>query len=240
MHIAKYLGAAALCLAPLTAAAQEMSEDQIKSLVLETIRENPDIVMEALQILERQQQEAQAAAAQDFLAEQRDLLQNDPNAPVLGNPDGDVTIVAFFDYNCPYCHRAKVELDALLAADPEVRLVMREWPVLGEGSQIAARAALASRVQGEYPKFHDALMAMDGRAELQSVLRVAASAGLDVDQLQRDMDQPEVAQHLQISSGLAQSLGFSGTPSFVIGDTLAPGAINRDQMASLIAAARSQ
>ena len=239
MTIAKLLGAAALCLAPLAGAAQTVSEDEIRGLVLDTIRANPEIVMEALQILELQQQEAQAAETRSFLEEQRDILESDKNAPVIGNPDGDITIVEFFDYNCPYCHRAKAELDALLAADPEIRVVMREWPVLGEGSTFAARAALASREQGKYEAFHNALMTMPGRAEEQSVMRLAATVGLDVDRLRRDMDAPAVVEHLQISSGLARSLGFSGTPSFVIGDTLAPGAISRDQMASLVAAARA-
>lgn len=239
MTIARLLGAAALCLTPMAGSGQTLTEDQIRALVLDTIRTNPDIVMEALQILETQQAEAQAAAAQAFLADQRGILYDTSNAPVIGNPDGDVTMVEFFDYNCPFCHRAKGELDALLAADPNIRVVMREWPVLGEGSTFAARAALAARAQGKYAAFHDALMTMQGRAEEQSVMRVAATVGLDVDQLRRDMDAPEVAEHLQISSGLARSLGFSGTPSFVIGDTLAPGAISRDQMATLVAAARA-
>lgn len=239
MTIARFLGAAALCLTPLSGVAQTLSEDEIRELVLDTIRTNPEIIMEALQILDTRQQQDQANAAQAFLADQGGVLFDTSNAPVLGNPDGDVTMVEFFDYNCPFCHRAKGELDALLAADPNIRVVMREWPVLGEGSTFAARAALAAREQGKYEAFHNALMTMPGRAEEQSVLRLAATVGLDVDQLRRDMDAPEVAEHLQISSGLARSLGFTGTPSFVVGDALAPGAISRDEMATLVAAARS-
>lgn len=239
MTIARFLGAAALCVAPLVGAAQTLSEDEIKTLVLDTIRENPEIVMEALQLLELQQQEAQAAAAQAFLAEQQELLQADPNAPVIGNPDGDVTIVQFFDYNCRFCQAAKPELDALLAADPNVRVVMREWPVLGEGSVFAARAALAAREQGLYEPFHDALMTAEGSMQEQSVMRVAANVGLDIDQLRRDMDAPEIAEHLQMSSDLSRALGFTGTPSFVIGDLLAPGMIRTDQMATLVEAART-
>lgn len=239
MTIARFLGAAALCLTPFSGVAQTLSEDEIRELVLDTIRTNPEIIMEALQILDTRQQQEQANAAQAFLADQGGVLFDTSNAPVLGNPDGDVTMVEFFDYNCPFCHRAKGELDALLAADPNIRVVMREWPVLGEGSTFAARAALAARAQGKYEAFHNALMTMPGRAEEQSVLRLAATVGLDVDQLRRDMDAPEVAEHLQISSGLARSLGFTGTPSFVVGDALAPGAISRDEMATLVAAARS-
>ena len=239
MTFARYTGIAALCLAPLSGVAQALTEDQVKALVLDTIRENPKIVVEALQMLELEQQEAQAQAARHFLNEQRDLLENDPNAPVIGNPDGSVTVVEFFDYNCPYCRNAKVELDSLTSADPDVRVVLREWPVLGEGSVFAARAALAAREQGKYEEFHNALMTMQGRAEEQSVLRVAASVGLDVDQLRLDMDAPEITEHLQVSSGLGRALGFTGTPSFVIGENLAPGMIRAEQMSALVDAARA-
>ncbi|OZB20162.1 MAG: hypothetical protein B7X55_01175, partial [Rhodobacterales bacterium 34-62-10] len=105
---------------PLQAAAQDISEDRVRELVLETIRENPEIVMEAVAILEARQAEAQAASQAEVLSRERDTLERDPNAPVLGNPEGDVTVVEFFDYNCPYCRRAKPEIEALLAADPDV------------------------------------------------------------------------------------------------------------------------
>jgi protein-disulfide isomerase len=155
---------------PFQAAAQDLSEDRVRELVLETIRENPEIVMEAIAILESRQAEAQAASQAEVLARERDTLERDPNAPVLGNPEGDVTVVEFFDYNCPYCRRAKPEIEALLEADANVRLVYREWPILGEGSVFAARAALAAREQGLYEEFHWAMMGMNGRAEESSVL----------------------------------------------------------------------
>ena len=104
---------------------------------------------------------------------QRDILEKDPNAPVLGNPNGDVTIVEFFDYNCPYCRRVKPEIEALIAVDPNVRLVYREWPILSEGSVFAAQAALAARKQGLYEEFHWALMGLKGRADEASVMRAA-------------------------------------------------------------------
>jgi len=239
MTTTRLFSIAAICAFPLSIGAQTMTEDQVRDIVLDTIRANPQIVVEALQMLELEQQEAQAAAAQATLADQRALLENDPNAPVIGNPDGDVTVVEFFDYNCPYCRSAKLELDGLLAADSNVRVVLREWPVLGEGSVFAARAALASRAQGKYAEFHDALMTMQGRAEEQSVIRVAQSVGLDVDQLRLDMEAPAVTEHLQMSSELGRALGFTGTPSFVIGENLAPGMIRADQMQGLVSAARA-
>jgi|TARA_A100000171_G_scaffold33751_1_gene32144 protein-disulfide isomerase len=224
---------------PIAATADGMDEDRIKELVLEAIRENPGIVFEAAQLFEQQQQALQAQAAAQVLDTEKATLENDPNAPVLGNPDGDVTVVEFFDYNCPYCRRVKPEMEALLAADPNVRVVYREWPILGDGSVFAARAALASRNQGKYEEFHWAMMQLKERAEEASILRTAEDIGLDVAQLRRDMNGPEIEEHIQTSMRLAQSLGFSGTPSFVIGDSLAPGLIQADQMIELVDQARA-
>ena len=126
-------------------AAQEFTEDQIKELALKAIMENPQVIMEAVALLQSQEQAVQAEQRDDMLSTNRDLLERDPNAPILGNPEGDVTIVEFFDYNCPYCKRVKPEVQALMASDPNIRLVYREWPILGDGSVFAARAALASR-----------------------------------------------------------------------------------------------
>lgn len=235
----RFLATTALLMLPIAATADGMDEDRIKELVLEAIRENPGIVFEAAQLFEQQQQALQAQAAAQVFDTEKATLENDPNAPVLGNPDGDVTVVEFFDYNCPYCRQVKPEMEALLAADPNVRVVYREWPILGDGSVFAARAALASRNQGKYEEFHWAMMQLKERAEEASILRTAEDIGLDVAQLRRDMNGPEIEEHIQTSMRLAQSLGFSGTPSFVIGDSLAPGLIQADQMIELVDQARA-
>ena len=235
----RFLATTALLMLPIAATADGMDEDRIKELMLEAIRENPGIVFEAAQLFEQQQQALQAQAAAQVLDTEKATLENDPNAPVLGNPDGDVTVVEFFDYNCPYCRQVKPEMEALLAADPNVRVVYREWPILGDGSVFAARAALASRNQGKYEEFHWAMMQLKERAEEASILRTAEDIGLDVAQLRRDMNGPEIEEHIQTSMRLAQSLGFSGTPSFVIGDSLAPGLIQADQMIELVDQARA-
>lgn len=239
MRAASFLIAAtsALVLAG-PAFSQDISEARIKELVAETLRENPELVLEALQTLETRQIEAEAAAALAVLNNERNLLERDPNAPVLGNPEGDVTVVEFFDYNCPYCKRAMPEVASLLAEDKNVRLVLREWPILSEGSAFAARAALASRKQGKYPEFHDALMGMRGQVEAQTVLRTAAEVGLDVEKLKADMLAPEVEEHIATSMRLAEALGFSGTPSFVVGDQLIPGFVDKAQLAEVVAAVR--
>jgi protein-disulfide isomerase len=235
----KLLISTAMLVIPFMAAADELTEDRIKELVLEAIRENPGIVFEAAQLFEEQQQANHALVAAQVLATEREALERDPNAPVLGNPDGDVTVVEFFDYNCPYCRRVKPHMEALLAADPNVRVVYREWPILGEGSVFAARAALASRNQGKYEEFHWAMMELSGRAEEASVMRAAEDIGLDVVQLRRDMNAPEIDEHIATSMRLSRAMGFSGTPSFVIGDSLAPGLIDADQMISLVNQARA-
>ena len=212
-------------LLPLAASAQSLTEEEIKQLALEAILENPEIVMEAVAILEERRNAEQAASQAAVLQEQRDLLENDPNAPIAGNAEGDAVIVEFFDYNCPYCKRAAGDVKALLAADDNVRVVYREWPILGEGSLFAARAALAAREQGQYEAMHWGLMEMRGRAEEASVLALARSLDLDIDQLRADMDGEAVNTHLAASRRLADGLGFTGTPAFVIGNALVPGAV---------------
>jgi len=224
---------------PLSAVADELDEARVKELVYEAIRENPEIVMEAVAILQKRDEEAQAESVQSVLKDQRLLLEHDPNAPVLGNVNGDVTVIEFFDYNCPYCKRAMPEVQALMNDDPGVRLVYREWPILGEGSVYAARAALAARAQGKYEEFHWALMGSKGRVTEPVVLRIAQEIGLDVEQLQRDMDSPEVQEHIAVSMQLAQALGFNGTPSFVIGDALVPGFVEQDQLGEYVDDARN-
>lgn len=225
---------------PFTALADGLDEGRIRELVLETIRANPEIVMEAVAILERRQAEAETNALAGVLSAIRDRLEDDANAPVLGNPEGDVTVVEFFDYNCPYCRRAMEPVQGLLEADPNVRLIYREWPILGEGSVFAARAALAARKQGKYDEFHWALMAMNGRANEASVLRVASEIGLDVELLRSDMEGREIDDHIRVSAELAQALGFNGTPSFVIGNELAPGLVQQPQLMEMVESARAR
>ncbi|KQI71943.1 hypothetical protein AN191_10930 [Loktanella sp. 5RATIMAR09] len=235
----KLLAATLMTLLPFGAVAQTVSDEDIKALALEAIRENPQIIMEAIALIEEQRSQAQAVAQAETLLRQRAFLENDPNAPFVGNPDAGTVIVEFFDYNCPYCKRAAGDVKALLAADDDVRVVYREWPILGEGSVLAARAALAARNQGKYEEMHWGLMEMRGRAEEASILALARSIGLDVDQLRSDMQSDDVNSHIAASDQLAQNLGFTGTPAFVIGDALVPGAIPLAELQQYIAQARA-
>ena len=241
----KHLRTLALVLAAslaFPATAQDFSPDEearIKALALEAILERPEILKEAIAILQQRDQQAKAASVAQVLEARREALERDANAPVIGAPDGDVTVVEFFDYNCPYCKKAADELKPVLAADDGVRVVMREWPILGEGSVFAARAALAAREQGKYEEMHWALMNLR-RADERSTLQAAEEIGLDVERLRRDMEAPEVESHIAVSMALARDLGFTGTPSFVIGDALAPGMISRDALEKMIEDARGR
>ena len=214
---------------------QDISDDKIKKLALEAILENPEIIMQAVSILRQRDAEIAASGVNSV----RNELENDPGSPNLGNPEGDVTVVEFFDYNCPYCRQAGETLQKLIGSDPNVRIIFREWPVLGEGSIFAARAALASRAQGKYEEFHWALMNGKGRATEASVMKVARDLGLDIVRLLADMESPAVELHLERSNNLARSLGFTGTPAFVVGDQTVPGMIGLEKIEKLIAAVRS-
>ena len=224
---------------PTVLVAQELSEERVRELVRETILANPEILLEAIAVLENRAAESEQLSRADIIEQQRLTLERDPNAPVLANADGDVTVVEFFDYNCPYCRRVMPTVYALTEADTGVRLVYREWPILGEGSVFASRAALASREQGLYEEFHIAMMDMTGRAEERSVLTIAREIGLDVDQLLIDMEAPEVDEHIATSMRLAEMLGITGTPTFIIGTNLVPGAVEQATLQALVDEARA-
>ena len=170
--------------------------------------------------------------------ELRQAIERDPNAPVLGNPDGNITLTEFFDYNCPFCREMVGVVQQLISADPQLRVVYREWPVFGEGSEFAARASLASLRQGKYWPFHAALMGMKDRAAEATVLRVARQIGLDVTRLRADMDRPEVGDHIDSSFQLADHMGLMGTPTFIAGDEAAFGRLSLSEAQDLIARAR--
>ena len=170
--------------------------------------------------------------------ELRKALERDPTAPVLGNPDGDITLSVFFDYNCPHCRKMVGPISELISSDPQLRVVYREWPVFGEGSDFAARASLASLETGKYWQFHTGLMAIKGRAEEASVLRVARQLGLDQATLRRGMEAEPVTRHIGLSFQLAEPMGLMGTPTFIAGDEAVFGEQSRADLADLVARGR--
>lgn len=221
------------------ALSQDISDARIKELALEAILENPEILMQAVEILRQQEATAHQTAVQSALEESLALLESDANAPVLGNTTGDVTIVEFFDYNCPYCKRAKAEVLAALEADENIRLVLREWPILGPASVEVAQVALAAQAQGKYAEVHNALMEHPGRTDLDIALSVAKELGLDIEKLKNDMESDLVTDHIETSLKLAQKLGLTGTPSYVIGGVLLPGFLDKTDIEFAINEARS-
>jgi protein-disulfide isomerase len=240
--VGAFLGVRATMPSQLAAAVPAASMTGDKTALGKAIREyliaNPEVLVEAMQELERKQDSQRDTAAQKAIEENRAALVSDPDSPIAGNPNGDVTIVQFSDYQCPYCKRTHPAVKSVLASDGKVKLVFKDLPILGEASRIAALAALASRAQHKHLAFHDALMEFNGKLDRDKIMQIAGSVGLDVAQLQKDMEDPKLKEIIDHNMALASALGVRGTPAFVIGDQFVPGAIDADTLKQLIAAAR--
>jgi len=195
---------------------------------------NPEVLVEAMQELERKQDSQRDTVAQKAIQENRAGLMNDPESPIHGNPNGDVTIVEFSDYQCPYCKRAHTTVKSVLAADSKVKLIFKDLPILGEPSRIAALAALAARAQNKHLALHDALMEFSGKLDRDRIMEIAGSVGLDVARLQKDMDDPKLKEIIERNMALASALGVRGTPAFVIGNQFVPGAVDADTLKRMI------
>lgn len=199
---------------------------------------HPEVLVEAMEALEHKQNSERDAAAQKAIRQYAKELTSDPDSPVSGNPNGDVTVVEFSDYQCPYCKRAFPAVKSVVAADGRVKLVHKDLPILGEASRIAALAALASSNQHKHDAFHDALMSFNGKLDRDRILEIASSVGIDVAQLQKDMDDPKLGDILKRNAALAKALDVRGTPAFVVGNQFVPGAIDADALKQLIEEAR--
>jgi protein-disulfide isomerase len=224
-----------------SAVADEFSPEQkteIEKIIRDYLVRNPSVLMEALQDVEAKMKSEEEGRARSALAQRKGDVFDDPASPILGNPKGDVTLVEFFDYRCPYCKQVNPAIKQLLAEDKQLRIVMKELPILGKDSLYASRAALAAQLQGKYAPFHDALMVLKGQLGEDTVLKTAQSVGLDVDKLKADMSRPEIEAQLRKNYDLAKSLEVHGTPAFVIGDTLIPGAVDVATLKQKIAQAR--
>ena len=221
-----------------TAAAHDLPVDAIRQIIREYLIEHPEVLIEAQQALQAKRAAGEAEQARQAIQLHRDEIFSDPEAPVAGNPDGAITLVEFFDYRCGYCRRVKPTLEALLAENDDLRLVFKEFPILGPESTQAAQAALAARGQGNYEAFHWALMETDGPFDLDHILEVARSVGLDDERLAQDMEEPDLYTLIDRNAVLARTLGIGGTPAFVIGDRVIGGAIPLEQFRAVIAAAR--
>lgn len=234
--------AAALALAlPAPAHADDLTPAQRKAvdaMIHDYLMNHPDVLIEAIQKAQDKMRADQQAQAAKALKKRRQEVFDDPADPVGGDPHGDVTMVEFFDYRCPYCKAVEPSLEKLLTQDHRLRMVYKEFPVLGPASVTAARAALAARKQGKYAAFHTAMMAAKGQITDQTVYMVAGSVGLDLTRLKRDMAAPTVEQQIKANLDLADDLGINGTPAFIIGDHIIPGAVDLATLKQDIADAR--
>lgn len=208
----------------------------IEQVVREYLMSNPELIREALAALQQREAAAEAAARKQALAANSDALLADPTSPVLGNPAGDVTIVEFFDYRCGYCKRVHPVVESLLQKDANVRLVLKEYPILGPESLLAAKAALAAHRQGRYAEFHKALIETRTIDEA-SIDALATRLGLALDKFRADRESAIPA--LEGNYRLANALGINGTPAFIIGDRLLPGAADEATLASHVAEVRA-
>lgn len=200
---------------------------------------HPEVVLDALKAADQQADAQAAEQSRRVIASKQQELQDSPEDLVQGNPKGDVTLVEFFDYRCPYCKQIEPSLDALLKEDGKLRIVYKEFPILGEASVYAARVALAAKKQGKYAEFHRAMMATKGDIGDETVLKVATSLGLDMNKIKADMSAPQIDKVFDTNYALADALNIQGTPAIVIGGTLIPGAVDLDTLRKDVAAARS-
>lgn len=171
-----------------------------------------------------------------------ELLFNDPETPIGGNPDGGLTIVSFFDYNCPFCRQSTVPLAKVVREDGDIRLIYKDWPILSEASVTGALLALAAHRQGRYEPAHHALMSLEGRADDAAMHDAVASAELDVRRLEQDMDnaRADISALLRRNSDQADGLGLRGTPAYIVGPFLVTAALNEEGFRQVVADARER
>jgi protein-disulfide isomerase len=199
---------------------------------------NPEVLVDAMQELERKQDSQRDAVAQNVIQDKQAELFRDADDPIGGNPSGDVVIVEFNDYQCPYCKRTHQAMKSVVGADGKVKVIYKDLPILGEASKIAALAALASVKQGKHLAMHNALMEYTGKLDRDKILELAQSVGIDRAQLEKDMEDPKLKQIIERNLALASALGVRGTPAFVIGKQFVPGAIDAATLKQLITDAR--
>ncbi len=239
--LARAAAGALACWLALPSLAEEFNESQrseIGRIVREYLLTNPEVLREAMEELERRQAAMADAQAASVIRNNAKSIFRAEEDLVIGNQDGTITMVEFLDYNCGYCMRAYQEVQQLVEDNKDLRLVIKEFPVLGPGSEFAAKAALASRRQGKYSEFHHALMQHKGGKSEAVVMALASSAGLDAARLKADMADPAIATVIARNYQLAELLAINGTPAFVIADKIEHGAVGKEALGARIAAVR--
>ncbi len=223
-----------------SAAAQIVGKDKtaVQDIVRQYILDNPEIIAEALERLQERERLAQAEAQRLALSHSAARIYRNPMTPEHGNPKGDAVVVEFFDYQCGYCKKAFPSFMSVMKSDKNLRVIWKELPILGPVSRFAARAAMASAKQDKYFDYHVALMSLRGRLTEKRIMETAKKIGLDMNRLIKDMAAPQIDRYLDETLQLAETLGINGTPAFLIGNHLVPGAISAEQMRKIIADTR--
>lgn len=244
LHLARlFVSVAATICLTISCWAQETqgrSVEEIQKIIREYLYEQPEIILQAVERYREKQRAEKAAAARRAVTERREEIYEDPDSPVGGNPKGDVTLVEFFDYRCPHCKRFAPNLEKMKKEDPNIRIVYKEWPILGPASLLAARAALAAQKQDAYLSLHKAFMSSESQLTEPEIFKIAGAVGLDTGRLKKDMQDPAIQRSLEKNHRLAQALGFTGTPALLVGEEIVPGAIDFEKLKGLIAKARAR
>jgi protein-disulfide isomerase len=209
---------------PAAGAFSAAQRKEIEGIIKEVLMNNPEILLEAQNALEAKMDKIQAERMAVALKEHAGELFRPANSPVVGNTKGDVPVIEFFDYNCGYCKKALSDVAKLVDKDKKVRVILKEFPILAKGSEEASKVALAAKMQGKYWEFHRAMLESQGQANEASALRVAEKLGLDMTRLKKDMASPEVKKEIDETRELANKMGIQGTPHFIVGDKVIPGA----------------
>lgn len=231
------LAIAAAIFASPQASAQGFTPQQrgeIETIIREYLLSHPELLQDVMNELEKRQTAAEAEKHRNAVKEHAETIFNSPRQVTLGNPQGDVAVVEFFDYNCGYCKRGLQDLIKLVEGDPNVRVVFKELPILSKGSEEASRVAIAAGRQGKYWDMHKAMLETKGQMNEANALAIATKLGLDIEKLKKDMASPEVEEEIKKSEALAKKMGVNGTPHFLVGDRAVPGAPEdlHDQLAN--------
>ena len=224
------------------AALSPAQRKEIEALIKAFLINNPEVLLEAQNALEAKMDKIQSERTAAAIKNNAPEIFRPAASPVVGNAKGDVTVIEFFDYNCGYCKRAFTDLARLVEKDRQVKVILKEFPILNKGSEEAAKVALAAKMQGKYWEFHRALLETQGQANEAVALRVAEKVNLDMAKLRKDMASPEVKKEIEDTRALAAKLGIQGTPHFLVGDRIIPGAPENlfEQMTKLVVEVRKE
>lgn len=212
----------------------------VEQVIQDYFLKHPEFMVDVLRAAEAKLKDQKAEDAKQAISERRDELLGDASAPIGGNPDGDVTIVEFFDYRCPYCKAMAEPLQALVKKDGKLRLVLKEFPILGPNSTLASKASIGARPQGRYLAFHEALLTHKGDLDDKAITAIARGLGIDTGKMKARAEDPQVTAKLARNLDLGRALELDGTPAFIIGDTLIPGAVDLEMLEQAIAEARKK